>query len=580
MSSKNIVAIAILLALALSLIPVSATSQADGGSYPHYDLLIIAPDEFMDEVEPLQRFKDASGRPTIVLSLSEVYANVNCSGGVDEPEKIKMCIAHYEQTEAIKYVMLVGDSDKFPVRYCCRDVPDPTGYQACDLYYADLYKSDGGFDDWDGNGNGLYAQLLPTSSANNVDSVNWHPDVAVARVPASSSTEVSTYVEKIISYELAASNSLWFQKALLVTGNWPPDEATKDHIATNYLTGFTIIKWYYSIFKDLYPIDPNDVEGSMDKRAQPMTDYINQGVGFLNHYGHGSIDDFAWVYDKRHLLDLTNTDKLPVIFSAGCATAEFAPAPPWQDYVDIYDVFHPAHAPAPGEIVPAPKPIQPGAGAAHDCDREARPEDWLVYRDSGAIAYLGSAGTANPGYPDILDKDFFKAYDLGYRTFGDMRNYMVEAFLDGHFDEQGNVLAADEWNRKATWNALIRFTPFGDPSLVVGGAFTETRSGSVWDDDTNGPWKSYERYHIVGDVTVPADRTLTAQPASSVLFEAGKKITAPGSDPSQGFRMNGTSDEPAWFVTLAPDPQSEHVVQGVKVAGQLRLLNGGQIKVH
>ena len=429
----------------------------------YFDLLIIAPNDFGPALQPLQQHKNATGINTQIVSLEYIYQNYQG----DEPEKVKKCIADYKQNYDAKYVMLVGDCDKFPVRYICRDVPVAKGYQACDLYYSDLYKSDGSFDNWDGNGNGLYAQLDGTSSANNIDNVDWHPDVAVARVPASTVGEVINYVGKVINYELNAYNSDWFKRALLVTGDWGDSTGIKDYIATHYLSGFTIIKHYHTTEWLFYPIDttnPNTIAASMDKRAQPMTNYINQGVGFINYYGHGSLDDFSWVYDKRHLDDLNTSDKLPVIFAAACQTGEFAPAPPWQDYNDTNNVFHAAHAPASGEIVPAPKPIQP-----QNCDREARPEDWLVKRKTGAIAYVGSAGTANPGFPDQMDKDFFKAYDLGYTIFGDMWVYAVEQYVNERYDDQGNILTSGEWERYATWNAPVRFMPFGDPSLRVGG---------------------------------------------------------------------------------------------------------------
>ena len=131
------------------------SSLSSGIAYAgNYELLIIAPDEFIDALKPLKDFKDATGRPTILLRLSEIYSNPSFSG-IDEPEKIKKCIAHYEKSHNIQFIMLVGDCDKFPVRYLCRDVPDPKGYGASDLYYADLHKSDGSFDNWDGNGDGL-----------------------------------------------------------------------------------------------------------------------------------------------------------------------------------------------------------------------------------------------------------------------------------------------------------------------------------------------------------------------------------------------------------------------------------------
>ena len=78
-------------------------------------LLILAPDEFIDDLQPLKSFKEAHGMPTSLLGLEAVYAAFD---GDDEPEKVKKCIAHYESDENVRYVMLVGDCDKFPVRYC------------------------------------------------------------------------------------------------------------------------------------------------------------------------------------------------------------------------------------------------------------------------------------------------------------------------------------------------------------------------------------------------------------------------------------------------------------------------------
>ena len=546
--------------------------------YSQSPLLILAPSEFSEKLRPLERFKECSLRPTILLSLDQIYNNPLFTGK-DTPEQIKKCIAYYEKNHGVHYVMLVGDCDKFPVRYLCRDVGTPSGYQPSDLYYADLYKSDGSFDNWDGNGNGLYGQFDGTSANSNIDNINWVPDVAVARVPASSIDEVSTYVEKVIRYELQTTNSGWFKNALLVTGDWDEDIVTKEYIANNYLNGFNIIKHYHTTVWPVFPIDPNDVAGSMDKRAAPMTNYINQGVGFLNHYGHGSIDDFAYVYDKRHLNDLTNTNKLPIVFSCGCATAEFAPNPPWQDFYDINNNFHGGHTPGVNESVPTPNPIQPGEGEIFNCDREARPEDWVVHRNTGAIAYVGSAGTANPGYPPYVDKPFFQAYYLGRRTLGDVWTYTQNQYLKELFDQNGNAKNSDEWHRYAAWNGLIRFMPFGDPSLVIGGAFTKNLSGNV-SNASIGYLHGYTRYRITGNVTVPLGQTLSADSSVSVLFQNGTKITAMDTNPNKGFIIRPGSYMSVCFLAIPPDPKSNYVVRGVKISGQFKMRNGGEIKLY
>jgi len=546
-----------------------------------YDnLLIIAPEAFVAELRPLVRFKNCSVRSTILISLNEV---ANTFSGVDLPEQVKYCIMHYQKTRGINSVMLIGDCDQFPVRYVCRDVGVPKGYQAGDLYYADLYKANGQFDNWDGNNNGLYGQFDGKSAQSNVDKVNWYPDVAFARVPASTVTELSTYIKKVIHYEVNASNAPWFKKALLATGDWDQDIKTKDHIASHYLSGFTVIKHYHTTVWQQYPIDPNDVAGSMDKRAAPMTAYINQGIGFLNHYGHGSNVDFCYVYDSRHLNDLTNTQKLPVVFSCGCGTAEFAPAPPWQDYYDINDKFHGGHAPGSTESVPKPKPIQPGQSAPtgiFNCDREARPEDWLVNRETGAIAYVGSAGTANPGYPPDLDKEFFKGFnDFGITSFGQLWKYVLKQYLGLRFDAQGNAKHSEEWHRHATWNALIRFTPFGDPSLIIGGAYTRTLSGQV-SNNQGGPLSGHARYQITGDVLIPAGKTLSADSSVSVLFKNGKKMTTSAAGSASLVLLNGSNHRPIYLIALGNNLKAEDFIRGMKVNCQVHCQNGGGIKLY
>jgi hypothetical protein len=590
MNLKTILTVAVLLVLALTLVPASATSQANVVSdTQEYDLLIIAPDDFIDELQPLKRFKDASFTPTMLLSLSQVDQNPNCNtSGWDQPERIKRCIAYYQQTSNVRYVMLVGDSDQFPVRYTSLDTSQPRGYQPADLFYADLYKSDGSFADWDGNGNGAYAETDITSSINNLDDVDWHPDVAVGRVPASDDVEVTRYVDKIISYELSATNSGWFKTALLVTGlnGDTNDETLKNDIATNYLSGFTSHTWYD---EDVWPDHPcTDWQGTcMDDRAQGMTDYINEGAGFLNYAGHGETksdqspprNSFVWVYYDRHLNDLTNTDRLPVVFANACETGEFAPSAPYRSYADISGVFHQGHVPQPGEIVPPPDPVQPPNG-----DLEAFAEQWLVYRDTGAIGYIGSAGTGNTLYDDPLDKDFFAAYAAGHDILGDAWTDARERFLNGRIDGDGNLIGSDEWHRAKLWANLMRYHLFGDPSLRVGGAFTYTQSGDVWDASApDGPWTPNWGYRITqsaGDVTVPAGRRLTIYSGASVLFEHGTKITAVDSDPANGLRVGEPGEVPVWFISLPPDPESDYAVQGVKVTGELRLRNGGQIKLY
>lgn len=209
-----------------------------------YHLLIIAPDEFLDELEPLRRFKDATARPTILVGLDHIE---NSFTG-DEPEQIKRAIAWYESTSGIDHVMLVGDIDKFPARWQWWGLPGQEGWGASDLYYADLYKNGTTtFDAWDSNDNDLYGEIefAPDGAINN-DDIDFLPDVSVGRVPASTPAEVAAYVEKVIAYELRTTpTNPWFKTAALYTGTATNSNGLKDGIGDQLADlGFSLTKRY------------------------------------------------------------------------------------------------------------------------------------------------------------------------------------------------------------------------------------------------------------------------------------------------------------------------------------------------
>jgi Peptidase family C25/IPT/TIG domain len=217
-------------------------------------LLIIAPNEFMSALQPLVQHKNQSGLGAMAISISSLSPYFK---GVDDPETVKHAIQYAHEHLGTQYIMLVGDAQKFPVRYQFMhnlsiyypfsqqlsdqswSVPSnwlnaapnnlsPTGYSIAarpimdassgvadgsylpsDLYYANLYHhplpfngTTGAFDNWDANGNGEYNEGTWVDPANlNPDNVDGIPDVAVGRVPAHTAADVQAYVNKIISYE-------------------------------------------------------------------------------------------------------------------------------------------------------------------------------------------------------------------------------------------------------------------------------------------------------------------------------------------------------------------------------------------
>jgi len=140
-----------------------------------YDLVIITPSKLYDSsLQALVDYKNLVGMRTTVKTLEEIYSQYS---GADQAEKIKYFIKDAIETWGVKYVLLIGGLKSYingkprdninigsrdwylPVRYTNNR---PTGGLSdpgviCDLYYADIYDSEGHFNSWDSNGDGIYA---------------------------------------------------------------------------------------------------------------------------------------------------------------------------------------------------------------------------------------------------------------------------------------------------------------------------------------------------------------------------------------------------------------------------------------
>lgn len=552
MNIKHVVTTVVLIML-LS-IPLVAISQDR--------LLIIVPDEFYNEVLPLKSFKDCSARSGIILKLTEIYNNSKYSNSRDNPEKIKKCIADYEKNHGIDYVLLVGDCDRFPVRYCrAYNTEWGAKYYPSDLYYADLYDWNNNFDDWNSDSDGFIGEMDFAGGKNmqivNIDRIDMYPDIAVARIPASDKTEVSLYVKKIITYEIKAPGN-WFKKALFVVDGkqLPFGAPSKKDRLVGYLPGFTILKRY----QDQSPWSNR----TYDQRAAEINTVINNGVGFVNYFGHGSRTQWTnkyeqgW-YDNAKLSGLNNQDHLPVVYAVACYTGRFHFDRDY--YLDVTGTEWNGTSPADH---PEPRAVQPSK-----YDKESLAEDFLVKDDVGAIGYIGCVSKHEYG-GENLDLHFFEQYYAGVRTLGGLWKNAFNDFIVKEVipEVMGNY----------TFIHLHKVMLFGDPSVRVGGAYTTNLSGNVSNSAT--PIWGYSRYRIVGDVTVPTGQILSADSSASFLFENGRKLTAMDPGANKGFIVNTTPYMPVCFIALSTNTQSKYPIHGIKVNEELRLRNGGAIKLY
>jgi hypothetical protein len=202
-----------------------------------YDLVIIAPSVFSSALQPLVEHKNNYGVRTMLKTTEEIYSEYS---GRDKPEQIKYFIKDAIDQWEITYVLLVGglksmlwgqarDDDNqgtkdwyLPVRYANNQYSEP-GFIS-DLYYADVFKEGAEFDDWDSDGDGVFAEFRGMLQ----DRLDMYPDVNLGRLACRSEQEVETMVQKIITYESTKADPSWFKKIIAVAGDGFLDQEDLD----------------------------------------------------------------------------------------------------------------------------------------------------------------------------------------------------------------------------------------------------------------------------------------------------------------------------------------------------------------
>lgn len=297
-----------------------------------YDLLILAPQIFIKNLEPLVTHKERQGLKTKLLGLELLYEEMFWDGR-DKAEKIKYFIKQSIEKWGIEHVLLVGAIKgqsftwQLPVRYS-KVVPTEEQEYAeesfiSDLYFADIYDSEGKFSSWDSNNDDIFSVWNESFK----EEMDIYPDVYLGRLACRTKTEVNVMVDKIINYEKEKySDSNWFKNLILVAGDSYVDPAQLNEgeliseAAIDLMPGFNPVRVYSSI---------DDING------KTVNDALNQGAGFAYFCGHGSdvswnthfppADNSNWCtgYTVLNMMFLKNKEKLPVTIVGGCHNGKY-----------------------------------------------------------------------------------------------------------------------------------------------------------------------------------------------------------------------------------------------------------------
>ena len=389
--------------------------------------------------------------------------------GVDDPEKVKHFLHDQWRNHDLAYALLVGDVDVFPVRYMVLDRITPAAFDYAfypsDLYYSDLAKPDGSFDDWNARQDSFHARYFGEVRGEknkddpvNFDAVDYQPDIAVGRWPVSTPEEARLIAAKTIAAEQAVlANTAPHLKraAFLATGGWVDARDRLDALARALEPGWKTERRFYADARR-----PN--ESPPDRPA--VRALLDGGIGLLVHAGHGQTHGWDQCLALDDLDQLGNAGMLPVVISAGCSTACFAPLPPYEPYVDAEGHEHAGsdHHEVFSAPPPPPAPYQSGR-----FNPGGLGEQFLKRNPNGAVAYIGCNTGSQPCGLTLVE-GFITAWSqakeprLGDCWAGAVRFYHEKEHL-------ATLRPNADWYPPSIYFQGMKFMLFGDPSLRLPG---------------------------------------------------------------------------------------------------------------
>ena len=242
------------------------------------EMLVICPDQYMEAMQPFVDWKNQSGRPTSIVSLSEI-------GGNNESQIKNYINSIYTNPERnLVFILLVGD-------------------------YSDITPhsmSGGRSDNWFGQleGNDYYLEAL------------------TGRFSVQSVADVQTHVEKVLYYERDMPEGLtWVNQGIGIGANEGAGSGHNggeaDYVHMNYIRD-TLMHYTYENVTQQY----SGVGAGTSANA--ISADFNAGKSICNYCNHGSQTSWAVAnYSNSHVNALVNDDKWPYIWSVACNNGEF-----------------------------------------------------------------------------------------------------------------------------------------------------------------------------------------------------------------------------------------------------------------
>jgi len=348
-----------------------------------YDYVIITQSSWVDDFQPLANWKTKKGVKTEIVTLNEIYNNFGYSGS--NQDKIQDFFQEAHSDWGTTFFLLGGDTNIVPHEEIHYYLEFSDGwehiYAPADTYYADYDR-------------------------------DFTVEVNVGRAVARTDSDVATFIDKVLTYEITPPTTNYAKKASMFgfdLDSWTDGEDVKDIIDDDYIPS----SWSMS---NVYDSHSGDHETN-------VKNYVNAGQHLINHIDHcsassmgvGSVNHGDYL-SKTEVSNFNNGDHQSILYTTGCWPAAF-------DYTACIA------------------------------------ESWVRDDNGGCVAFVGNSryGVYNPGNLNSLSNKFDRYF---FRSIFEQGHYILgEAFSD-HKNDVG--VSSDHY--KFIFDEL---NLLGDPELPL-----------------------------------------------------------------------------------------------------------------
>jgi hypothetical protein len=252
---------------------VDWTSPTQAADY----VILVPPEGWRNDIrpvlQPLADFRNAQGLRTVIVDVESLYNQFSC--GLVDPQAIHtFCCAGYTNwpQHQLKYVLLAG-AGCLDFQHLRLSVNDYTACLIPTIIAGQQFPTEG------------EGMTIALDEALGSVPGNAAPEVAIGRLPTTSTQAMATVVQKTMAYEGA---QLWKQQAV-VAADWDntgtqyyPFSVGADLLIPPLLaTGRTVVKSYYNLYPDSG--DPGDM---LPTQMDSLFPAFASGTGLFHFFGH------------------------------------------------------------------------------------------------------------------------------------------------------------------------------------------------------------------------------------------------------------------------------------------------------